>query len=1323
MSFLSVIYAGHLTKPRHSIFQFKRFQDMNKYFTTIALSLMLGTLFAGNPIILQQDFLWKPGPNTISVEGQLVESWSFEGGVSSDLYPSLPFLVKRFEIDSRGVLTVNILEAEYESFPMQPSDDDRHLQAQLTFETSTVEDRGKYYGKIAFTPIIKKGSRYERLKKIKLQITVTPSPNSIVTRDPDNTDNSVLSDGTIYKIKVNESGVYKITYEFLNSVPDIMLDGLDPQRFQLFGNGGGKLPYYTEAARIDDLAENAIIVAGSSDGSFDPGDYILFYGEGPDKWSYREDLDEFVMEKNIYDNSNYYFLKVDGENGKRVELQPSQVSGSTTINTFDDFARLENDDVNLMYEWEKAQGSGKNWFGDHFKVAREYTYNDVFTFPNLINTVPVKVRARMALRARVSSNFLIEINGETLESFDANGVNSINSSSDNERDFASYALLADSLFLNNEAISFSLSYPYPQNPGDDSEGWLDYVQFNVSRQLRMAGEQMAFRNTDAVEVGNVNYELANASGNLSIWDITDPLAVEEVATELSGNTLRFAASTNELRTFMAFDPAQSLMTPEEVTLIQNQNLHSINDVDVLIIYHNDFFEQAQLLASHRAEVNGFNVALAEVEAIYNEFSSGRRDPTAIRDLARMLYDRNNRLQHLVLFGDASFDTRDIYGLGGDFVPVYQRDAFNPIQAYPTDDYYGILYGISSNDPLKGDITIAVGRLPAKNVEEAQLSVDKIIHYDSSDKTLGAWRNRLVFVGDDDDGVGDIPHYRDADRIADKLNEEHPTINLEKIYLDAYPQESTPGGERVPEATEDINKSIFKGALAVTYLGHGGAKGWAQERVLNISDILSWNNFDQMPIFVTATCSFTGYDDPTFTTAGEEVFLNSEGGAVALMTTTRAVFANANEVMTENALEYILSKNDGRPLTIGEAFRLGKNDISSSFDINNARKFALIGDPSMTVALPQYDVATTMVNSSVINPLDTAQADTLRALQRVTIKGEIINENGQRVENFNGIIYPTIFDKPQSAKTLGQGANTVYDYRIQKNVIFKGRASVSNGQFEFTFVVPKDINYEYGYGKISYYAANTSALEDAAGSYEKIVIGGTDANALLDDEGPKVEVFMNTEDFVFGGVTNPTPTLLVLLEDDNGINVVGNSIGHDLEGTLNDDTQNTLLLNDFYESDLDDYTKGRVAFPMSELEEGRHRISVKAWDVANNSAEGYTEFIVASSEEVVLEHVLNYPNPFTDRTCFQFDHNLANQELDILIQIYTISGRLVKTIQTTLLSDGALRQDDCIEWDGRDDYGGQLAKGVYLYKVKVNATNSGLSRLSGESDFEKLVILK
>jgi hypothetical protein len=1296
---------------------------MKKYFTFCALFLTFSSLALAAPIIIEHTFDWDDTPDEINIEGQLVEAWAFKGGISSDLYPDLYFFTRRFPVDQYGQLGVQIEEVSYEDFPKASSSADDYLSDQLTFETSVSRERNQYYGKITFAPVIRQGNRYKRVNTIRLRIQLRPASTPIATRGPGNTDQSVLRNGTIYKVAVSEKGIHKITYEWLNALEGVDASTIDPRQIKIYGNEGGKLPYYSEATRPDDLAENNIWVSGEGDGSFDPGDYILFYAEGPDKWSYNESLGQFLMEKNIYDDRNYYFIKLDGENGKRVATLPAQGQGSITITSFDDYARLEDENVNLLHEWEKSQGSAKHWFGDHFKVAREYTYNEVFSFPNLLTDNPVKIRASMALRARVRSSFFLDIQGQTLESAEANNVNSINSSQDNTRAYASRATLNDSLFLDDSNISFRLRYPYPQNAGDESEGWLDYVQFNVRRGLVMEGDQLDFRALSSLGQGLVNYQLGNANNNLLIWDVTNPMAAGEVAVDLSGSTLRFSASTGELREFVAFNPTQDLLTPEAVGLIGNQNLHSISQVDMAIIYHADFSDQAERLANHRSEQDDLTIALVDIDQLYNEFSSGRKDPTAIRDFARMLYDRSPNFRYLLLFGDGSFDSRDIYEFGNDYIPVYQKESFNPVEGYPTDDYFGLLFSTDENDPLKGDLTVAVGRIPVKSMEEANEAVDKVIHYDSSEKTLGDWRNRLVFVGDDNDGPGDIDHYKDADNIAEDVNAANPNVNLEKIYLDAFPQESTPGGERIPEATTQLNRSIFKGALAITYLGHGGSKGWAQERVLNISDILSWSNFDQMPIFITATCSFTGYDDPTFTTAGEEVFLNGAGGAVALMTTTRAVYANSNVRMTENALEYLFSRDNGRPLAIGEAFRRGKNDVSGNFNVNNSRKFALIGDPSMPIALPQYEVNTLSVNGAIIDPADSTRTDTLRALQKVTISGEIVNANGSRIQDFNGIIYPTIFDKAQNARTLGQGDNDVYDYRIQKNVIFRGRASVTNGQFEFTFVVPKDINYQIGTGKISYYAADLNTQNDAAGSYEQILIGGTDSNALSDNEGPKVEVFMNTEDFVFGGIVNPTPTLLVKLEDDNGINVVGNSIGHDLEGTLDEDTQNPLLLNDFYESELDDYTKGTVRYPMDELSEGRHQIRVKAWDVANNSAEGYTEFIVASSEEVVLEHVLNYPNPFTDRTCFQFDHNLPGQELDILIQVFTVSGRLVKTIQTTLVTDGALRQDDCVEWDGKDDFGGQLARGVYLYKVKVQAANTGNTTLNGESEFEKLVILK
>ncbi|HPH20982.1 MAG TPA: type IX secretion system sortase PorU, partial [Haliscomenobacter sp.] len=454
------------------------------------------------------------------------------------------------------------------------------------------------------------------------------------------------------------------------------------------------------------------------------------------------------------------------------------------------------------------------------------------------------------------------------------------------------------------------------------------------------------------------------------------------------------------------------------------------------------------------------------------------------------------------------------------------------------------------------------------------------------------------------------------------------------------------------------------------------------------------------------------------TAGEEVLLNPRGGAVALYSTVRAVYASENASLTRLALLELFG--EGPDATIGDAMRNAKNQLSGG-TLVNSRKFALIGDPSMQLAIPRYSVQTSTING---RPAQN-NLDTLRALQKVVVEGVVLDEQGNLLNDFNGVVYPTVFDKPFRAATLGQdpGSPKGYQFEVQKNVIFKGRASVRNGRFTFTFVVPKDINYAFGLGKISYYAADTLRMSDATGAFKQITIGGNSPDGLSDQQGPEVEVFMNSLDFVFGGITNPDPLLLVSLRDDNGINVVGNSIGHDLEAVLDEDTQNSLLLNDFFEAKLDDYTQGEVRYPISSLAEGLHKIRVKAWDIANNSSEGYTEFIVASSADIALKHVLNYPNPFTDRTCFQFEHSASNQQIDILLQVYTISGRLVKTIETSVLSDGALRQGDCIEWDGRDDFGDKLARGVYLYKIKVRANLPGGSALKGESKFEKLVLLK
>lgn len=1291
--------------------------SMKSLMLIICLTGFWGVIWAENPIVIQKTLQWQVEPESFDWSGQPCQRYRFEGGFYSEAQPDLPWFMTRFPVPSAGTLSVELIQIRMEGFEKAQCPGDAAVAEQISFETNIVRDRTGYVGVLSFIPVIRQGTSFQRVVDFTVRITHTP-PSEVAFRGPTGTFQSVLADGMIYKIAVKENGIHRISQAFLRSL-GINTDNLDPRKISIYGNGGGMLPFWANADRPDDLVENHIAVIGEEDGRFDSGDYILFYGQGPSRWVFNAAEGKFDFEKNIFDDKNYYFIKIGTQNGARTTLQNSLQEGVFLVEDFNDYARFEEDRRNLLHEWEgKATGSGLKWYGEKFKNQREKAYGNTFTFPNLKSDVPVRLEAEMALRAALSSRFEIDLNNQTFSSSSATGV-IMSGPSDNITEYARISRLNTQTLLPNGNISLTLKYPYPSGAPDDSEGWLDWIQFNVRRDLVMTGRQMHFRSISSTGYPTSTFSVSGANSGIRIWDITDPLRPRQQESALSGSLLRFSVETDRLREFIAFDSSEGFLTPEAIGRIGNQNYHGLEGVDMVILYHPEFSEPARRLAEHRRSYSGLSVALVRIDSLYNEFSSGKADLTAIRDFAKLLHDRDPAFRYLLLFGDASFDFKDVYGLGSNFIPSFQREALNPLNAHPADDYFGLLSGDNPGNVLAGNMAVAVGRLTVTTAQQADDVVRKIIHYDTGSATYGDWRNRMVFVADDEDGN---THIRDANQVADMLGNLYPSLNIDKLYLDAYPQQSTSGGTFVPGVNEAIGRSMFRGILALTYFGHGGPKGLAQERICTINDINSWRNYDQMPLLITATCTFGGFDDPAFVTAGEEAFLNPQGGAIALFSTTRAVFANYNRELSEEALLQLFERTNGKLPTIGEALQNAKNSLSGNTALlSNSRKFSLIGDPALKLKIPEYQVVATKVNTRDVT---IGVRDTIKALQQVSIEGEVRDLNGQLMNGFQGEVAPTMFDKPLQLNTLGQDAGSFpFPFSVLRSTLFRGRSTVSGGKFRFTFMVPKDIDYSFGLGKASFYAFDPARGIDAAGEYNQIVVGGTNDQAISDTRGPKVEVFMNTEEFIFGSITDANPELVVRLEDESGINVVGNSIGHDLEGKLNDDSQNTFLLNDFYESDLDDFTSGKARYPLFNLPEGRHRVRVKAWDVANNSSEGYTEFLVAKSPEVALQRVLNYPNPFTDFTCFQFDHNLAGQELDVQVQIFTISGRLVQTLEERKFSDGAFRLDDCIQWDGRDMYGDRLARGVYLYKVKVRTSTTGNTVLQGESEFEKLVILK
>jgi hypothetical protein len=707
---------------------------------------------------------------------------------------------------------------------------------------------------------------------------------------------------------------------------------------------------------------------------------------------------------------------------------------------------------------------------------------------------------------------------------------------------------------------------------------------------------------------------------------------------------------------------------------------------------------------------------------------------------KMFYDRSTGPEelprYLLLFGDGSYDNKNRFGSANtNFIPTYQSlNSTLYTDTYVSDDYYGLLddneglflpLGVSSEY-----VDVGIGRLPVKTKSEARAGIDKIMRYtrtgfspnldnqSACDNTqnaspFGDWRNNITFIGDDEDGglhQGSAPSLSGADQLAVLVDTTYDDYNVDKIYLDAYPQESTPGGERYPDVTRAIDKRVEKGCLIMNYTGHGGEVGLAHERVVEVAQINKWTNANNLPLFFTATCEFSRYDDPERTSAGEYVFLNPNGGGIALMTTVRLVFASPNFTVNKNFFLAAFEPLNGEMPRLGDLIEYMKDQPGGNSV--NSRNFTLLGDPALRLAYPMHDVITDSVNS---NPVTASSNDTLRALSLVTVSGHLSDKGGNLLSNYNGVLYPTVFDKAQNITTLSNDGppSPPFTFSLQKNILYKGKVSVKDGKFTFTFIVPKDIAYAYGIGRISYYAEN--GTEDANGFYEKIIIGGSNDSAVADNTGPEVSLYMNDAKFAFGGLTDENPDVYAILKDNNGVNTVGNGIGHDITAVMDGNTDDVIVLNDYYQADLNSYKSGTIRYPFTDLSEGKHTLSLKVWDVYNNSSQTYTEFVVSKSADLALEHVLNYPNPFTTKTQFFFEQNRCCQQLEVELQVFTISGKLVKNISKFVQAEGY--RSDPIEWDGRDDFGDKIGKGVYIYKLKVK-TDDG----SAAEKFEKLVIL-
>jgi len=1113
--------------------------------------------------------------------------------------------------------------------------------------------------------------------------------------------NSVLSTGNWYKIAVKEAGIYKIDIPFLSQL-GINAANLSSGSIRLFGNGGGMLPEANSVPRPDDLEENAIMIVDGGDGVLNGADYILFFSNGADQWIKDSANKRFTHKKNLYTDKAFYYLTVGG-NGKRVGDSPGSFVPNIVVNSFDDRLFHELDTINFL-------ASGKEWFGEEFSNTPGHSLTSSFSFniPNLQTSFPVTVVTDCLARSvSATSRFDISVNNQPLQQITISPVGG------GQYDPVAQEVKAQA---NTNVSQADLAINYTYVPGSfNSQGWLNWFEIFSRRTISMNGtNQLLFRDWASVGNNAAEFDVTNANQGIQVWDVTDPVNPAKMQATLQGTDLRFANSCERLREYVAFN-SSNFLQPAAVGKIPNQDLHGLAPADFIIVTTQALLPQAQRLADFHRAKNNFKYAIATTDQAYNEFSSGSPDPSAIRDFVKMFYDRSassppSQPKYLVLFGDASFDYRDRINNNTNLVPAYENtNSLDPLGSYTSDDFFGFL---DDNEDVNSTIVInqldiGIGRIPAKNADEAKNYVDKIETYNSKE-SLGPWRNNQLFIADDEDFN---LHLQDAEVLTATSETTAPVFNITKVYLDAFKQESGAGGSRYPQANQIINNQVYNGTLIWNYSGHGGANRLAEEVILDQDIVNNWNNPTKLPLFVTATCDFAPYDNPTINSLGENILLRAKTGGIALMTTTRVVFSFSNRIINNNYLQFALQRDSsGSYKSLGESIQAAKNyTYQTSTDITNNRKFTLLGDPALTIAYPSLKIRTTKING-----IPVSQADTIRATDKVVMEGEVTNLTGNLLPDFNGTVYPVVFDKRQTINTLGNDPTSqVVSFQTQNNVLYKGKASVVNGKFSFSFKVPKDINYQFGNGKLSLYAENGS--NDGNGYYTDFMIGGIGNSAENDKEGPVIKAYLNDEKFVSGSITNENPVLLVKLSDSSGINTAGTGIGHDIVATLDNDNRQYFILNDFYEADLNSYQQGTIHFQLPALSAGIHSLKIKAWDVLDNSSEYTLEFNVSKDEELVLNHVLNYPNPFTTKTQFWFEHNKPNQNLQVKVQIFTLTGKVVKTIKQTI-NDAGNRSSE-VEWDGRDEFGDKLGRGVYLYRLTVISIDG-----KKKEKLEKLVIL-
>lgn len=1079
---------------------------------------------------------------------------------------------------------------------------------------------------------------------------------------------SVLNSGKWVKIQVAEDGIYKLTAADLKKMGFSNLD-----KVAVYGYGGWPLDEDFSTTYIDDVPEVAV---------WRSADYLLFYGKGPRKWEYSSSDKSFIHTNNPYSNYGYYFVTEKETAGRTMEKAASAAGATLQVTTFDDYVLHEEELVSV-------NSSGRELYGESFTstLSRDFT----ISVPGITND-----------EGKATLSFISRGNGTITMNVDGNALISGSVSVPSDEYEVARELYRERAWMADKGETVKVNIGYSTTGHKNVH--LNYFRLQMKRQLKVYDNYTFFRSLSAR--GNASrFVIQGADASTLVFDVTDGVNPQQMETSLNGTELSFSIPASaSLREFVVVKPSQ-IKAPVTVGEVANQNLHALPQQDMIIIAQPNFTTQAERLAEAHRTKDNLTVRVVTPESIYNEFSSGTPDATAYRRFMKMFYDRQtseaDAPKYLLLFGDGSFDNRKLTSAWksvdmSNMLLTYQTENSLSSQSYVIDDYFGFLDDADNKKSLQNKkLCLGIGRFPIRTVEQATQMVDKVISY-MENKNTGSWKNNLCFMADDGSNTDGFmtEHMEFADQLAGYVESEHPEFLVNKLYYDAYKKDMTAG--TYPDVRSGLQKLLKDGLLLFNYTGHGGTTALSDEKVLTQTDINQFT-YTHLPVWVTATCDFTRFDDLN-TSAGEDVFLNKSSGGIALFTTVRVAYSRPNFPINDNVIRNLFERNNGRRRTLGEVMQATKNTLSSVYKLG----FCLIGDPAVKMAYPEFGMKVTTVNGQSVD----GNSISFKALEKITVEGEVLDASGQLVTDFTGIVNPTVKDSKVTVtclKNSNKDDSPAFTFTDYPNTIFIGNDSVRNGKFSFTFTVPKDISYSNLQGKMNLYAVDTESGNEAQGNFDNFIVGGTSDTAETDTIGPEIRaLYLNDTTFVDGGQVNTTPYFVAELWDKSGVNITGSSVGHDMMLVIDESTVLSYNLNSYYELLLGEDGTGIVKFPIPALEPGKHTAEFWVWDILNNSTVRTFTFEVVEGLKPFLFDVIATPGIAREQVTFHLMHNRPESWMRVGIMVYDLAGRQLWKHEESGTS--GLFENYTVSWDLTSG-GARMRPGVYIYRAAISTDNS------------------